>query len=316
MIKLLLGIIIVFVVLYNRLLRIRLPRELFTEITVIQFILFSSILIGFIITLSLIIYKAYIKYYNIKPKEPPLYISYILKHPWNPITIFVDSMKSLDVFIKNSTPSYNHISLYSDIIIMRITRWLITYPTISEFLLIALRILPQLIVCLAFCYDVVIANYFYYFYKLAWILILPMFISYIVYSVNEHTTGNLRELNAFLNVRIIKESDIPAEGISIHDCPLVSLETWAEIRTGNQHVNLHYRWFYTLAKDKVTGNKEHDAFIFNQCMDYVDLFMNSYVYFKIHDIYKEVIITPFNVVRCILYIFAWSYLILYGIGIL
>ncbi len=178
-----LGLFIFVFMFYNRLLYVRIPKELNEDLIFIQILLYSFVTFSTFLLLLNNTYKLYKKVYKLTDKEPSklmqIFIKFI-KHPRNPLNIWINSLTHLDAFIKNNMPIYNSTTTYSDFIIQRIAQVLINYKKYSLKGLLYLQLICQTIVCTLFIIDIIYYNKFDYFYKMLWLLLIPILISYIL----------------------------------------------------------------------------------------------------------------------------------------
>ena len=93
--------------------------------------------------------------------------------------------------IKNNLPWYDANKDYNDLVFSKIAQVFCNYPRVSKGTLFCIIVLCPGTVCSALLIDVLVINKFYYFYKTLWLIIFPMIISYILYSIQTLVTTNL-----------------------------------------------------------------------------------------------------------------------------
>lgn len=106
------------------------------------------------------------------------------------------------------------------------------YSRYSINLALSIIVLCQSIVITAFIFDICYLDKFCYFYKYCWLLIFPLIIRYIIYSIDIYAKVNLESLNHYIYVHVIDNKDleqpfvlentprITLKCISIKDAPL------------------------------------------------------------------------------------------------
>lgn len=201
--KIIIGVLFLLFILYNRLWRLRIPK-LFTDMANSPYyLLYVLIIISFILALIINLYQIYVKL--LKTNDRPNFItkrlSIIMKHQYNPLNILSTGMIALDAFIKNNTPYYDDTYSYSDIIIMKSAYFLFSTKIRTIIVIIFLRLLPQMIICISFLLDILFHDKFVYFYKSLVLFIIPLIIQYIQYSIENYINSNLQALDDVLIIR-------------------------------------------------------------------------------------------------------------------
>ena len=320
--KIFFGIIIVLYLIYNRLFRLRNPRELYANIDLIKSVLFFIIFSAMVFALLYNIKQWYNSKYGSKNTTKSRYFYFfqqVYQHPKNPLHFWTNSLTSLDGFFKNKMPAYDTHKTYAHHITENLCKVFIRYKNFSLACLLLLKIIPQLIICSTFFVDVVINQKFYYFYKTLWVLIISMLISYIVYSIKLDTDTNFILLNKILTLKVISKSNININHTFTLDAPNnydnaipVSLEEWYFIAQKDPEES--YVCYTKLQDDFLKGTEEiKQAIILKYCVDSMYMFFTFRSYLDTYEKYKLMVETPFNILKYTLYSIAWAYIIYYGL---
>ena len=230
-----------------------------------------------------------------------------MEHPYNPSQIISSSMIALDVFLKK-TPYYNDQYSYSDIIIRKIAHLLFNTKIKVISIILLFRVLPQVIVCSCFIYDILLNDKFHYFYKSLIILIFPLMIQYIIYSITTFIDTNLAGLNEALELRLINKEDY-SEDIPLEYYNKISIYEWRDLLQTPEgtkyicHNNLSQEALKSFKGDIVSAKYSLEIAI--DLMK--DLFTLSH-YVKCYKQYKFIIETPIKVVKYTIYIIGWSHI--------
>lgn len=306
------GVIILSAILYNRLFRIRLPRNINTFIDSPYYILYIIILIGFIIMLCSTVLQLYMFLLNID-KKSSIFISkikLIVDHKYNPITIISKSLILLDAFIKNLSPNYNDIYSYIDIVIIKIARFLLETNTKIIYTLFILRITPQLIVCFCFIRDILFHQEFNSFYKSLIVLILPLLLQYIQYSIKMLVDTNLEDLDDSLDIRILPSHQYTKE-TSFEDYQRISIYDWRDICLSPEKEDyICYNNLSQKTLDEINNDTLIGKHILGKGVSFMSTLFELYNYSYKFDEYKFIIETPINITKYTIYIIGWSYIIL------
>ena len=121
--KIIIGFFIIVYLIYFRVLWVRIPRQLYSNLDLIKIIFYFIILMLMLILLCFNIYKIFTKNNTNKKQN---YFSF-LKKPLNAIIYIKESMISFDVFLKNLSPDYDEKTSYFHKIIEDISKFLIKY---------------------------------------------------------------------------------------------------------------------------------------------------------------------------------------------
>lgn len=301
MIFIFIGAFCVCFILYNRLLKERMPKE-FSEIAI-------TIKIIMILALIIILVIHIIKYYQFalsKQSEKNRIFFFFEKYynkSYNPINIISNSLKEFDIFMKTYSPYYNERETYVDITLKNITLIFLNKKQNVIFVIVLLRLLPNLLVCLCLFIDFFYKNKFFYFYKSLWLLIFPLIVTYIIYSIKVFIESNLAHLN---NILLLKIGFLTNKPIMVEDLKQVSLYEWQEILLSSEASK------YICSNNLTDETKQlfkDDIISAKYCLEYsVDymkmLFLMDY-FLDQYDYYKKKIEIPFNIIKYIIYLIIW-----------
>lgn len=300
--KIVLGLAITIFIIYYRLIFKRTPRELYENINVYYIILYFIITVMMLILFLLNIFKLFHKINKNNIKNESMVIEYLYKiysNPLNPLNYWSKSLIAFDAFIKNNNFQYDSHKTYSDHIIEKIGLLLSTYNKSSIILLTMLRIIPQLIVCISFCIDVIIQNKFLYLYKTLWLLIIPMVISYITYSIAQNLTTNTESLNETLLI-VANNNEI------------ITIYEWFNITKKSIEEKTQVVCAICLKEEIV--NPQENQIILDYIIKCMDLYYTLHNYMEQYSFYKEYIDYSFNSLKYFIYTSCWIYILFYGIS--
>lgn len=310
LIKILIGFVIVSYIIYSRLFMIRVPRDLYNTLTIIQVTFYVVILLYFVI---LLIYNCYKFINKNKSKESSKYINFmleILQNPKNPLIFLYDSLVSFDIFIKNNLPQHDIRRNYGHFICEKLNYFLAKKDPLSIYTLLGLVIIPQFCCCFAFAFDILLYQNFYYFYKIIWFLIIPVVIHYIIYSIDFNTEAQLAYLNDFLIFKII--------GNNTESIP-INIDKWYEIRqllkTDDEKEDIFCAIYLTEETLESISDPEIRAVILQNCLDNMYLFFDCRAYLTKFKEIRQKWIIPFNIIRYTVYILCWLYVLSFGLNL-
>lgn len=331
----LLGLSIVSFLIYYRLFKVRLPREL-PLITNDNFTTISYVYI-LLIMISLCLancFKFYAKntnndFFLNRKNLVTKTIIYILENPWNPVNIIKEGLLSLDAAIKNNLPYRRNpksifIESYGDFIIRKVGIALYSNKVLLYLIIYGLRIIPKLIVCLTFSIDILVFHKFAYSYKFVWLLIIPMCITYLLHSLKTYTTTNLNMLNTLVSFKInLRPYSLNVETLDEND-----LENFV-----NGDI---YQWYYcfdynknmseyqflcqcTLNDSYVETNLRDKSVVYrnsllDQAHTYMVVLFNILMVIKQYEKFQDYWGLLFDISRYFIYTLGWGYLLLYGLG--
>jgi hypothetical protein len=236
-------------------------------------------------------------------------LKYIIEHKYNPIHIITKSMISLDAFIKNHTPFYDDRYSYSDIIIIKSAHLLFNTKLKIISMILIFRVVPQLIVCTCFAYDILYDYKFNYFYKSLFILILPLFLQYIIYSITTLINLNLENLNEGLDLRILP-LDIYSKDVPIEYYQIISIYEWRDLLlTRDKDDYVCYNNLSQSVLEDFKGDLLSAKASLKIAVDLMDtlFILNKFMVSYIH--YKFIIETPIKIMKYTIYIIGWSYIV-------
>lgn len=310
----LLGSFILSYIIYRRLFKARLPKEIcYTDDLTLVF-LNCLVLISSIVILLVTIYNYYkiITNNNYKPITNRLMIKLqmLYNHPNNPLHFWTNSLIALDIAIKNKIPYYDQNRDYLDIILIFISKYFCKYQRMSINILLLINILMQSIVVACFFTDIVINHKFFYFYKVLWLLIFPLIISYLLYSIKVFININLASLDDILTLRIIKSSNYTKDSFP-NEFILVTISEWMEISKSSKENE--FLCINTLSEDFLIKNPHHDhanqAVILEYCVDSLNTFFKISSFLISYEKKKNMILLPFNIIKYSFYSYCWTYII-------
>lgn len=239
-----------------------------------------------------------------------IYIKKLYNHPYNPIHFIINSMTEFDAFIKNNSPFYDEHDSYSDFIFKKIAFYLFNTEKKVILMITFFRLIPQIIVCICFLTDILIYDKFYLFYKSLCLLIFPLIINYIIYSLKIIVEVNLQEVNETLTLRIIPHASI-TDDTTYEDYPIIDVYEWQQLLLTEEGKD--YICYNTLSEEtKLSFN--NDSISARHCLEYAVDFMN--ILFQINKMiidyynFKLKIEIPFNIFKYSLYFMGWLYITL------
>ena len=226
--KIFIGFLIFLSILYNRIFRIREEKVFFITFDLFIFLLYTTLAATMLCLCAyncIIIYR-WVSAVELKPNTNPIILfirENATKHIQNTLGHFRDSLETFDSYLKNNTPYYNDEKRYTDILCEIFGQWLEKYAKISTFLELSIIALCQLVVVTGFVFDLLYLGKFSYFYKYLWLLIIPLVIQYIIYSINIYAKINLEALNNIIHIHVITHEELQ-KPLKLADIPRISLE--------------------------------------------------------------------------------------------
>lgn len=258
----------------------------------------AMIFIGILVAINAS--KLYYRYTNKQTSQNSKIIMYIMQHQYNPINIISKSLLSLDATIKNNIPLYHTGKSHADEIIEK-----------SVFKVFYLRIIVQTIVCSVFLVDVLLFKQFNYFYKIVWLLLIPMLISYTIYSLEIYAKTNLNVINEMLNITI-KSEEMGEDSLIITD-----VYDWYEYlhNTTLRKTQFTLTGEYSFKESYFLDNLQGKSFGYHETL------MNNVIYkmtvlfkiltvVKIYRKYKENFGIQADLIRYLMYSIGWGYILL------
>lgn len=201
------GIFIVGYIITIRLIITRLPRELPKIDSMEERMLYSLIPLCFITIVIIGILQYYKKLTNIAKTKFPLNI-------FNTIfKIYTKSLLGLDAIIKRKIPS----KILGENL-MRFTMFYTLYLTLTQkriytIIYLFFSFAPKFLFLFLFLYDVFYLKKFTYIYYYGWILIIPLIFNYLLFTLKEFSRHNL---NRYLEVilLVIDNDDVLIENVN------------------------------------------------------------------------------------------------------
>lgn len=298
------GIFILSFILYNRVFRYREFHTIF-EIARVQKIILYGNLCVLMCTLSLLNAKRLYNYFY--PKEPRKIVKKLLilwNDSRNPFHFWSNSLLELDIFIKNSLPMHDEHMSYGDYILGKISKIILKKQFITLIIVYGIIIICQTIVCISLIYDVFMLQKFFYFYKLLWLIIFPIIITYIIYSIRNNVEVNIASLNKVLQFKVISKElyDMNAD-LSLYTN--LTINEWYTVVTSSQANN--YICYNTLHPDfLLKRNHINQEYVLNYCVDSLNLFFGVRIFLEKYDHIHTTWMSFFNIVKYLTYSICWG----------
>lgn len=310
-ILLLTGIFIITFMLYNRLFCVRIPRNFSEIINSPYYYLYFLLILGFIIMLVITAFELYKYLLNIPENTNFIKrkFSIIMEHPYNPIKIISNSILNLDSFIKNSLPPYNELYSYSDIIIIKCAHIFFNKTIKIITIIIIFCIIPQMIVCLSFVYDIIFLNKFTYFYKSLILLIFPVILRYMIHSITTLINTNLEGLNDGLDLRIIP-AELYSDNVPLEQYEIISIYEWRDILlTPHRNDYVCYNNLSKKALDDFNDDLISATYSLKNALNVMNTLFIINKFMHTYNQYKFILETPIKIIKYVLYIIGWLYIL-------
>lgn len=314
------GFFLVLLLLWNRLIRTRLPTELNSNLNKLTIFIYTfllvCILIAFFYNILLLLKSSAHKKNAFSILWGKLYLL-----PYNPLHIINNSLTALDAFIKNNMPIYNAHQSYGDFFIETLGLKCSKYTKTSLLILYLFKLVPQLFVCFLFFLDVTYFHRFDYFYKSLWLLILPIMMSYIIYSLRTLIVTNLDSLDSIMIFKV-KLNDFTTEYINLtpeiidRDFNHITVYQWYNVVKNTKPGEYLCYNSFTENYRKNFSTAEEEQLTINYCLEFLQKAFNIYQFLETYDNYKTKIEIPSNIFRYFIYLLGWVYILLYGCGYL
>lgn len=298
----LIGSIILSYLLYKRLFKTRLPREIYTtnDLFIISTNIFLIITSVVLLLLTLYTVFLFIQNKEVLPTKNKLILK--IEELYNPLHLWTNSLVALDIIVKNKMPYYDHNKTYLDLIIMFFGKTLCK----NIIILLTIIIISQSIVIISLFIDIVIKHKFYYFYKMLWLFIFPLINQYVIYSIKAYLETNLTSLNEdVLILKVIKKTDFTND-TTIDDFHIVTVMEWYEICKSTAD---DFLCANILAPVYVKGNHVLDTIMLNYCVDIMNELFKIQSFLDLYSVWKAKTLAIFNILRFSAYIFCWSFLL-------
>lgn len=301
------GFIILIYLLYRRLLKEHLPKQI---VPTDDFLIISYNMCVCAATVALACLNVYSFFKFLSKKEQSesnnliiIKLKKIYESQRNPINLISKSLIAFDIFIKNQINND-----FLDKSIMFITHYFCKYKRLFIYSFIFITLIIQSIVSISFFIDIFIMQKFYYFYKMSWLLIFPLIINYLFYSLKVFLDANFTSLEDVLTLKIAKTSDYLQKQnetnfieITVNDWRELSKNTPPDIIICNSRLSPNYletRPFLDQEKTLKYCIKSMDDFFI------IDSFLDQY------NILRNKILLPFNIIKYFLYSFCWGFLVI------
>lgn len=189
------GFIIFYFILWNYLIRVRLPKEISPDLA--NYIVYYYVTMFSVTILTLLVSILHV--FNI----------HIFKS--SKFTLVIkQSLEALDIFIKE------HIEVVSNVLQEKMFIFLFSNQKVIKYVYILFSVLPKVIVTLCLCYDVFYSKNIYYFYKSFPLLILPLIAKYLLYSFKNLYEVQYNHINRRIDISCYSSGDnIYAERITL-----------------------------------------------------------------------------------------------------
>lgn len=306
------GFFILLFIIYRRLFKIQLPREIIPTEDIILVSINIILCISTFILACVNIYM-YIKFI-LKKHETPIKnkilqkMIKIFQSKWNPLIIWNTSLHELDVYIKNNIPYYDEHRDYLDVMLIFMGNFFCKFEKSVLYILILIHILCQSIVLFAFFIDIFIFSKLYYFYRCLWLLIFPLILKYIIYSIKTLLDTNINSLEDVLVLKVVLTTEYVKYQLKASFFQ-VSIADWKNI-TLNTPKN-SYLCLNTLS-DTFIQNKpllDHESTL-KYCVNSMEEFFLIYGFIDEYALLKKKIILPFDVIKSILYCICWGTIVM------
>lgn len=309
-----LGSFIVTFIIYNRLFKLRIPRELSHTDNLYVICLNIEILI---ISSTLLFANLYLyyKYFTGNTEQKPVHpiiqkLQQLYNNPKNPIHLWTNSLIAFDMMIKNQIPFYDEHKDYLMVFFTFIGKLFCKHSKTSIFCLLFIIILVQSIVLTSFFIDVIFFHKFYYFYKILWLLLIPVIISYLLYSLKIFVNTNLESLEEILCLKIIKTDDYDPNNPSSGFEP-ITLVQWRELSVSSKKGEFlclnTFSDAYLLRNFNVDA-KDLEAAL-QYCVDSLNEFYCIASFLDLYNLKKMALILPFNIIKYLVYTYCWAYIL-------
>ncbi len=241
------GILIILFILWNRLIRVRLPKEIIavSKINLIHYIIGGlTILFLILVIYNILLYFKYLPRESSKINKLINYIlEYLSKYSW-----FNHLYKIITVDIPNGPLSvyelfykYTYVKPYIEKIGIFLHDQLFNNTFRINACYIIFFILPRFLVSTMFLIDICYFKQLNYFYKVLILLLIPLLSKLILFVIKHHAITCLDFYNNFFEFKYYKETKL----LQIYCKPLAKVE---DITLQNEYIkyidNLHKSWIF------------------------------------------------------------------------
>jgi hypothetical protein len=321
----LIGAIIVGVIVYPRLLQVRVPKEILYPLSILDFtlyFLFASLFFGI---------SSYIEYtyhrirFNMEFKNEGVWLGNIF-NKWS--KYYSDSLKAFNLFLveqifKKKVPVT--LDCFADLVLLLTSK---KEFVIENYILIYLflDIFPRVVVLFFFGYDVLWLHEFRYIYKVGILLLIPLLFNFLLYNLEQYSKLNIEYFLAhYIRSTIAAltyDFTLTEESYREYEIFLSKFTT----RYANYEVTMFIledlmdRQLLTPSKTvyQVKIFEKSDENIANSVEDLGSMYMRYESYWRITRVFKHFRIkygTYWNIIRFSLYGLLWIMVLLEGLGI-
>lgn len=313
-IRILLGFLLFIFILYNRF-RHREERFLYTSFDFWKlscYVIICCTMI-FLCLKNLLTFYRWLKNLENPPTKNKiiLFLKSVICICIKPINYVISNLEILDIYVKNNTPYYDteKEQRYTDVIVQYVGNLLAKYNRISILLTLILIALCQSIVVLSFFADIFFYQKFNYFYKFLWIIIFPLIIQYIIYSIKIYVIANLQSFNENLHIHIM-DNDTTNSLKKFETLPRITLEQHALILKvyKEQGHMLDISFIYTLSPELLKDPNINVINTIENSKPLVTMWCKLHFYIIDWENAKKNYLSLFNVIKYFLYSLCWFYL--------
>lgn len=303
-----LGFIFLSLICYKRLFQIRLPRNIL-DITEIYFLyLYMLLFFAQIIIIIVLIFSFYKWIFNIKKTSSILFIKIkqISENPLNPLNMWNNSLIALDVLIKNNIPRFDTKHTYFEIFLFKIGLFCNARKKQMSLIILCLIISSQSIVLLCLIIDVYVTHTFFFFYKSLSLLLIPLIIKYTIYSIRTLIEINLKFLDDFLVIKIIRKADYKDDS-SLDDFVIVTSAEWYVICN---YADDEYLAFNYLNKAIINNYSQDEILqVLDSCLKSLNDLFSLQSFLDEIELNKKYLMV-FNIIKAIIYAACWFFVVL------
>lgn len=303
-----LGIVIVGYIISIRLLINKLPRELPTIVSWIEFCIYSLVPLCFLfLAIALMI--------GPKKTQKTLILMYLSKFLNILSKFYWKSLLALDSIIKQKIPSevlgYNLLrfaKIYADYYKLNNKKLFIKTFILFSFI-------PKYLFLLILIYDVFYLKMFNYIYYYAWLLLIPVAFNYLLFTLKEFFSFNLNHYihNVFL---VIDDNNLLVEDVDIilDSCTKVAFNIFhfneKNVIFDSLYGNISESY---LKENHITDYREAESVKLLRYNEFV-LFRLGYTQMVIFNLIRETFNTKLNVFYFLCLALVWLYVLIRGLG--
>lgn len=285
------GFLIVIFLLWNRIFRFRLPKNIPLDLTDIEFICLFLIILILLISLFKSVY-----FYLTKNNNNTFTISYL----------YNESLERFDIFIKGYSFIWTNIRSLHLFLFKQLHRCL----SYKKIIYIIFQ-MPKIILPLILCYEVFFTGTINNFYKALILLLIPLIYRYIFHSLHLFYVTEIHKLDSILKItfqNISDKGEILHYAISAEPMHYFIQETTLDrigIRENEKEFNI------TLSDIYIEQHPDIDLQeVFDSCYKLLSVYSSFYEVLYTHTMLKKQYDRPITIFMLILYIVCWSYILL------